>query len=203
LKVLLINWRDMQHPEAGGAEVHAHEIFRRLAARGHEITCLTCAWPGCEKVASLDGMRIVRTGSNHTFNYTVAGMLRAGLHRRLGADIVVEDLNKLPFFTPYAVKIPRLLLVHHFFGPTIFREAAFPIASYVWLWEKLTPKNYRNEYTQSVSQDTTGELVRMGFNPAKIRTIYNAVDSEAFCPRVEKEKPPFSYPYILYMGRVK
>ena len=193
----------MQHPEAGGAEVHAHEIFRRLAARGHEITFLTCAWPGCAKFIDLDGMKVIRVGSNHTFNYTVAGMLKAGLHKRLGADIVVEDLNKLPFFSPWVVKSPRLLMVHHFFGRTIFREASFPIASYVWLWEKLSPMIYKHEYVQSVSQDTTAELVGMGFERDKIRTIYNAVDSEAFRPKTEHEKPPFAYPYILYMGRVK
>ena len=41
--ILLVNWRDIAHPEAGGAEVHAHEIFRRLAGMGHRVSFLTAA----------------------------------------------------------------------------------------------------------------------------------------------------------------
>ena len=33
-RVLILNERDLEHPNAGGAEVHVSEIFERLAARG-------------------------------------------------------------------------------------------------------------------------------------------------------------------------
>ena len=111
-KILLINWRDIEHPEAGGAEVHAHEIFRRLAAAGHEVTFLTCAWPGCESEAEIDGIKIIRGGKNMTFNYAVPGLLKQ-LDADSNFDIVVEDVNKIPFRTPKYTRLPRLIQLCH------------------------------------------------------------------------------------------
>jgi len=47
VRLLLVNWQDRDNPQAGGAEIHLHEIFGRLAARGHEVTLLCGGWPGC------------------------------------------------------------------------------------------------------------------------------------------------------------
>ena len=38
MRLLLVNWQDIENPQAGGAEIHLHEIFGRLARGGHEIT---------------------------------------------------------------------------------------------------------------------------------------------------------------------
>ena len=34
-RVLLVNWRDIRNPEAGGAEVHLHEVAMRMARAGY------------------------------------------------------------------------------------------------------------------------------------------------------------------------
>ena len=31
-RFVAVNWRDLRNPDAGGAEVHLHEILKRLAA---------------------------------------------------------------------------------------------------------------------------------------------------------------------------
>ena len=41
LKVLFFNWRDITHPQAGGCELHLHEIAKRLTKKGHEVTVYT------------------------------------------------------------------------------------------------------------------------------------------------------------------
>ena len=41
MRILLVNWNDRANPHAGGAEIHLHEIFGRLAARGHRIDLVT------------------------------------------------------------------------------------------------------------------------------------------------------------------
>ncbi|MBW7997672.1 MAG: glycosyltransferase family 4 protein [Candidatus Glassbacteria bacterium] len=202
-RILLINWRDIAHPEAGGAEVHAHEIFRRLAAAGHQVTFLTCAWPGCEPETEIDGIKIIRGGSNMTFNYSVPGLMKK-LDVERNFDIVVEDVNKIPFRTPRHTRLPRLILFHHLFGATIFREAVFPVALYVWLWERMIPRFYRGEWVQAVSQDTRSELVDNGFDPERIKVVYNGIDTTVYTPpnhaavTVGAEEP-----YLLYMGRIK
>ena len=41
MKVLALNWRDLGHPDGGGAEIHLMEILSRWVARGAEVTF----WP--------------------------------------------------------------------------------------------------------------------------------------------------------------
>ncbi|MEA1996495.1 MAG: glycosyltransferase, partial [Gemmatimonadota bacterium] len=113
--ILLINWRDIAHPEAGGAEVHAHEIFSRIVRLGHRVTWLCATWPGCEPEAEIDGIEILRRGRNMTFNFAVPGILRGELASRK-FDIIVDDENKIPFCTPRLSPLPRLILFHHLFG---------------------------------------------------------------------------------------
>ena len=38
--VLILNERDLDHPRAGGAEIHLFETFGRLAAAGDRVTLL-------------------------------------------------------------------------------------------------------------------------------------------------------------------
>jgi len=200
--ILLINWRDITHPQAGGAEVHAHEIFRRIVQAGHKVCYLCSAWKGGSKREEIDGIEILRRGGNMTFNYTIAGCLRGELSSR-PFDIIVEDVNKIPFCTPWLTPLPRLILFHHLFGTTIFREAAFPVAAYVYLWERLIPAIYRREWAQSVSVDTAEELIAMGLARERIRVVYNGIDTVHYSPEPPGGAGQSGEPYFLYLGRVK
>ena len=98
MRVLLINWQDRENPQAGGAEIHLHEIFGRLAARGHEVTLLCGGWPGCPPRASLDGIEVIRAGTRLTWRVVARDAYRRLVHRR-AHDVLVEDINKMPLYT--------------------------------------------------------------------------------------------------------
>ena len=112
MKILLINWQDINNPLAGGAEVHMHEIFKRIAARGHEVTLFCCHYPGASKREEIDGIRVVREGSRNLFNYYVRGRYRSEF-RRQDFDVVIDDINKIPFYTPWFVEKPLIGILHH------------------------------------------------------------------------------------------
>src|SRR6476620_3791742 len=98
MKILLVNWQDRENPQAGGAEIHLHEIFGRLAAAGHAVVLLCGGWPGCAPRATLDGVEVHRVGTRHTFPLHAARYFHATLAPR-GFDVLVEDVNKVPLFT--------------------------------------------------------------------------------------------------------
>ena len=60
MRLLVVNWQDRENPLAGGAEIHLHEIFGRLASQGNHITLLCGGWPGCPPRTTLDGMEVIR-----------------------------------------------------------------------------------------------------------------------------------------------
>lgn len=198
-RILLINWRDIRNPEAGGAEVHLHEISRRFVARGHEVTLLVSAFEGSPAEEAIDGIRVIRRGGKFTFNFCVPAAVTA-LLRREAFDIVVDDINKIPFYTPVYVRKPILALAHHLFADTIFLETLLPFALYVYLGETLIPVIYRNTRFVVVSESTREDLMRRGLPGNNIEVVYNAVDHTRYTPSASSKS---DRPLIGYVGRIK
>jgi glycosyltransferase involved in cell wall biosynthesis len=200
VKLLVINWQDLANPHSGGAEVHLHEIFGRLARRGHEVTLLCSGFPGAPAVDEADGIRIHRTGGRHSFTLAAAPYYRRHLARER-FDVVVEDLNKVPLFTPYWVRRPLVVLVHHLFGATAFREASPPFAAATWLLERPIPRVYRGLPAEAVSESTRDDLAERGLRREDIRVIHNGVDVDFFRP--DPSIPRAAEPTFLSVGRLK
>ncbi len=199
MRILVVNWLDRENPEAGGAELHLHEVFGRLARAGHRVVALTSGWGASEPAETeLDGIRVVRVGSRYTFPLGVPRAARA-LIREERIDVLVEDLNKVPVFAPFWAPLPVVLLVHHLFGDTVFREARLPLALATWLLERPLGVFYRDVPTIAVSESTAADLEARGLDPRRIDVVHNGVDVTAFGPGTERTP----YPSILYLGRLK
>ena len=201
MKILVLNWLDPENPQAGGAEVHLHEIFRRLVAWGHSVTLLCSAWPGSARRTALDGIEVHRVGSRYTLSLLAPVYFRRRL-RNERFDVVVEDLNKVPFFSPFwGVGAPVALIVHHLFGKAAFQEASLPVAAATWLLELPVPRVFRSVPTVAVSESTAEDLSRRGLPRNGIEIIPNGVDLDALSPGAREER--FAQPTLLYLGRLK
>ena len=201
MRILVLNWLDPDNPQAGGAEVHFHEIFRRLVARGHSVTLLCSGWPGCERRTALDGIEVHRVGGRYTLSLVAPVYFRRRL-RSERFDVIVEDLNKVPFFSPFwGVGAPVALIVHHLFGTAAFREASLPVATATWLLELPVGRVFRSVPTAAVSCSTAEDLARRGIPRRGIEIIPNGVDLEVLSPLADGER--FSEPTLLYLGRLK
>ncbi len=199
LRILLINWQDIRHPLHGGAEVHAHEILKRIAAAGHRVTQLSCAFSGGAGEEVVDEVRIVRRGPRPVFNYLVPFAYQA-LCAREGFDVVLDDINKIPFYTPLYVHRPIVAIVHHLFGPAIRLETGPVAAAYVQIAEKLLPRVYRHTRFVAVSKSTQRELAALGLRCSSKDIAYNAVDHEVCYPKPGLKSPQ---PTVGYLGRIK
>ncbi|MGH7676701.1 MAG: glycosyltransferase family 4 protein, partial [Gemmatimonadales bacterium] len=200
MRILLVNWNDRENPHAGGAEVHLHEIFGRLAAWGHGIDLVSSGWPGGATRAQLDGMTVHRIGGRHSFALRARGLVRRLL---AGAryDVVVEDVNKLPLYLPTLTRLPFCAVVPHLFGGTAFAEASWPVATVVWLAERAVPRLYRRAAFHAISDSTRDDLVARGVRPERITVIYPGVDAAYFAP--DPGTPRAGPPTFLYVGRLK
>lgn len=198
-RILVINWQDISNPLGGGAEVHLHEIFKRIAVRGHEVTLLCCGYKDAKSSECIDGIEVVRAGSRHIFNFVVPGAY-ARLSREKQFDIVVDDINKIPFYTPAFVRKPLIGIVHHLFGDSIFIEAPYPKALYVNMTERLIPSMYRRMPIAVVSNSTKEELIDKGFKANKLHLIFNGVNLDLYQPRHSERSQS---PLIGYLGRIK
>jgi glycosyltransferase involved in cell wall biosynthesis len=199
MNILVLNWQDIKNPLGGGAEVHMHEIFKRIVAMGHSVTLYCSRFPGSTQKEEIDGLRVIREGGRSLFNFYVPLRYRSQF-RKEGFDVVVDDINKIPFYTPRFVDKPLAGIVHHLFGKTIFLEAPFVAASYVYLAEKAAARVYRNTPMAVVSESTRQELIGLGFAAANIVIVPNAVNTKIYAPSVEL---PQGRPLIGHVGRLK
>jgi glycosyltransferase involved in cell wall biosynthesis len=200
VKILLVNWQDRLNPLAGGAEIHLHEIFGRLARRGHQVTLLTCGWPGAEARLTLDGMDVHRVASRYSFGPAAIRAARR-LLRRERFDVLVEALNKVPIFSPVWSSVPPVVLVHHLFGASAFEEAPIPIAAATWLLERPVPRVYRGVPVQAISHSTADDLVARGLRSEDIEVIHPGVDVDFYSP--SPSDPRLDQATFLYLGRLK
>ncbi len=198
-RILLINWQDIANPLGGGAEVHGHEIFRRIAARGHEVFQLSCGFNGAPRKEWIDGIRVRRCGARPIFNFIVPFAYGA-LIREMKFDIVFDDINKIPFYTPLFVKQPVVAIVHHLFGRSIFMETGWPQALYVRVSEWAIPAVYRKARFLAVSESTRRELRESGLRGNRVDVVRNGVDLQRYSvhPGMKSRKP-----LIGYLGRLK
>jgi glycosyltransferase involved in cell wall biosynthesis len=164
------------------------------------VTLLVSGWNGGSARDHLDRMDIHRVGGRHSYLLGARRYFRSALRER-GFDLIIEDLNKVPLFSPYWASAPLVLLVHHLFGATAFQEASLPIAAATWVLERPVPRVYRRAPVQAVSESTADDLVRRGFRRDQITVIPNGVDLEFYCP--DPRETRFAEPTILYLGRVK
>ncbi len=200
LRLVAINWRDPGHPEAGGAEVHLHEILKRAAGLGHEVAWLASGFPGGEPESRRDGIRVLRRGAWWNFNAVVPGVLRGELARP-APDLVIEDINKVPCFAPAFTRAPVSVIVPHLFGTTAFRETAWPQAAYVWALEAWIPRVYRREPFLVISESTREDLAARGIPRQRIAVVHCGLDHSTFRPDPATAKA--ALPTVLFLGRLR
>src|SRR5688572_28590477 len=199
MKIQIVNWQDRENPQAGGAEAHLHEIFGRLARRGHQVTLLCSGFAGAPARVTLDGIEDHRVGTRYSFALAAWAYWRRVLAPDPSA-VLIEDINKVPLLTPWWGTRHTVALVHHLFGTTAFAEAAAPIATAVWASERPLGWYYRGVPFEAVSESTRLDLVSRGIPASAITVIHNGVDVGTLTPDPAARSP---LPRFAYLGRLK
>lgn len=128
MRILMLNWRCQAHPAAGGAEVYTHQILRRWAAEGHDVTLFAAAVAGRAASETVDGYRVVRAGNR--FTVYLAARRWWQRHGRGRFDVVIDETNTVPFLAHEWVDdgTPTIALVHQTCEDVWHHSAPFPLA---------------------------------------------------------------------------
>ncbi len=200
MNILAVNWNDLSNPYAGGAEVHLEELLRRLVHYGHQVTLFCSNYPEGKPEETIEGIRIIRRGNRYNFNLIAPKHLRK-IARDNSFDLLIEDINKIPLYTPLYLKLKTLVVIPHLFATTVFQEINFLLASYIFLAERPVVSVYRGLPFNVISESTADDLVARGIPRQDISVIHCGIDRETYAhdPSVKK----YDRPTILYLGRIK
>src|ERR1700728_2421409 len=73
-RVDVVAWRDLDDAEAGGSELHAHEVLSRWAAAGVDVHLWTSRVDGAPREIRRDGYQVTRRAGRYAvFARTAAG----------------------------------------------------------------------------------------------------------------------------------
>jgi glycosyltransferase involved in cell wall biosynthesis/O-antigen/teichoic acid export membrane protein len=195
LRILAYNWRDIAHPQAGGAEVYLQSVAREWVQHGHEVTVFCAAVAGRPANELVDGVRILRRGGR-------IGVYREARRywRREGDgqyDLVVDCVNTRPFLCPRFVRNVPVVAVIHQVAREVWRyETPWPVSVLGrYLLEPAWLRAYRDVPVVTVSESSRESLAGYG-----LRRV--TVVPEGWVPAraVPVEKEPV--PTVVFIGRL-
>lgn len=179
MKILWITWKDIRHPDAGGAEIVCHEISRRLIAEGHQVTLLTTNYPGAKAEAEIPGLQIIRVGSSR-YTHPFQALWYYIRHLRNKYDTVIEEVNGgAPYFAVFfGRKSARHMLYHQLGRINWFYEipAPFSYLGYYCLVPFATRLvSLARTPLITVSESTKQEMAKFGFSKAATNIISEGI----------------------------
>lgn len=195
MKILIYNWKDLAHPNAGGAEVYTEGFARELVKKGHSVTLFVSAVADRPAEEMVHGVRIVRRGG------------RLGVYREArrfwktegeGAfDVVIDEVNTRPFLTPrYIRSTPIVALIHQLARDVWQYEVPRPVGLVGrYIMEPWWLRSYRKVRVMTDSISSAESFVPYGITGAYPLPIGAApID----VPNVAKE----SSPTVIFLGRL-
>jgi glycosyltransferase involved in cell wall biosynthesis len=196
VRILILNWKDLANPAAGGAEVFTEEVARALVGRGHSVTLHAAEVDGRPARETVGGVEIVRAGGR-------LGVYRAARRfwsqRGHGSfDVVVDEINTRPFLTPRWVRgTPVVALIHQLAREIWFSETPIPVALLGrYVLEPRWLRAYRDVPALTVSESSAESLRRQhGWRDV---TVIPEGSTPHPVPDVLREREPT----VLFLGRL-
>jgi glycosyltransferase involved in cell wall biosynthesis len=196
LRILLFNWRCPKNPQAGGAEKATYEIAKRWVQCGHVVHWVAGGFPGCKKQDSIDGIRITRLGGK--LSVYPLSILRYLTKFRGKYDVVIDEINTIPFLSPLYMTEPRVGFIHQLAANVLFEELPSGQARILTKMEPFLVRLYRNTILFT-SKSTKDDLMRLGISGSNLYVVNYGVDRNIY--KLGNDKSPS--PHVLYLGRLK
>lgn len=195
MHILIFNWKDIRHPAAGGAEIVTHQFAKHLVSFGHQVTIVSSHYKNLAAEETIDRVSIFRRGNIYTVHLHAFLLYR---QRYAGwADIVIDQIHGIPFFTPFYVKKPVLAYIHEVADTIWFSEYPFPLSSIGYFLESLYFKLYRNTTFLTDSVSTKHDLQGKDILSSNVHVLPLTIKR---VPKMNLSKT--KYPSLIYIGRI-
>jgi glycosyltransferase involved in cell wall biosynthesis len=179
-KILILNWKDTNHPETGGAEVVTHELLKKLVLDGHSVTLLTARYKDSTEKDNIDGIEIIRVGTSKLGHYLAAADYYRR-HLKNQFDIVIEEVNTIPYFFGLYRGQEDFYLFYHMLAREIwFFEMVQPLSTIGYLIEPLYTwlQGRFGVPLITISLSTKADIARFGYKKESIHVISEGIDNK-------------------------
>jgi glycosyltransferase involved in cell wall biosynthesis len=198
VRLLFLNWRDWTHPSAGGAEEDLRQYCRAAVEHGHSVEVFCARYSGSKPSEILEGALITRMGNQFSVYFRAITYLSSPRNRGKW-DVVVDDINGVPWFAHLFASANCVSIFHHPIGRLFFTELPFPVSLVGWLIELSIPRVYRGQILIVRSRSVRQYLVDRGVPASNTVLIPAGLDRDRYRPSAEKAPDPT----LLFVGPIK
>ncbi len=194
MRILVLDYKDYWHVEAGGSQTYARAMINEFQRMGHEVTVFTC-FSDRPRVETVDGVHYVREGTK----FTVFHSAKVYLAKHGGDyDVVLDTVNQRPFLAHEIVGNKATALVYHLGLETWNSEFGFPFN--VVGRKVLEPEWMRRLRSAprvlAISESTAESLAHYG-------VACDGIVPPALSPKDPVlDRVPGSPPRVLFIGRL-
>ena len=199
MNIVWLAWKDINHPQAGGAEAVSWQIMSRLSEDGHDVKLITARYAGSSGREVINGVEIIRTGGRLSV-YPKAFVL---FRRQLAgwAGLVIDEMNTIPFGSAFYNRRKNVLLTYQLARKVWLFQAPFPVSYIGYALEPvylfILSRRYRTVVTESES--TRQDLTRYGFSKKNIGVFRVGIDVKPLETLGKKE----DMNNILFLGAMR
>ncbi len=196
-RIQMLAWRDLDDPEAGGSERHAHQVASLWAGAGLDVTLRTSAARGQPSQVERDGYHVLRKGRRYSVFPRSAASGLVGTGGR--PDGLVEIWNGMPFFSPVWARCPRVVFLHHVHAE-MWQMVLRPWRARAGelLERRVAPVFYRGTRLVTLSESSRREIVAMlALRPSRVSVVRPGVDHRLSSGGVRSPQP-----LVVAVGRL-
>jgi glycosyltransferase involved in cell wall biosynthesis len=165
-----------------------------MAAAGDEVEWFCGSFPGALPEEDVDGVHVVHSGRQWTVHWKAFQRYRGRLRGHF--DLVIDEINTMPFFTPLWADIPRLTLIFQLAREVWWYESRFPVNAVGYVAERVYLMGYRRIPAVTISRSTESDLRRLGFR-GDITVVPIGIEAGFAI-----QHPKSSTPTFVYVGRL-
>lgn len=199
MKILWFTWKDLENPKAGGAELINEEIAKRLARDGHEVILLVAAFHGGKSEELCDGYKVIRLGNRYTVYWHAYRYYKK--HLKGWADLVIDEMNSIPFFCKFYVKERNILFTYQLCREIWFYQMPLPFSLIGYLLEPVYLWLLRDRGVITESESTKQDMIHYGFSVERISVIPVGITVKPLEDLEENDK--FLQPTLLSLGTLR
>jgi glycosyltransferase involved in cell wall biosynthesis len=211
MKILLLNWRSIKDPLAGGAELATIEFAKRWVSKHNaEVFWISAPYNKDITHEEIDGIKFIYLGIPlkrdetlkmlfHFPYFYLLVILEYFKNFKGKIDVVIDQSHGFPFLTPLYVTEKKILFIHEYADIIWDKMFNFPINKIGKFLENLILNLYTKLLTVTCSNGTKNDLVeKIGFNEKNITIVNYATNLKPLKKPIKK----YDIFTILYLNRV-
>lgn len=196
MTILILNWRDIKNPTAGGAEILTHEMAKLWVAWGNSVTQISAKFEGSSDSEVIDGVKVIRIGSWWSVHFLAFFYYLSNLRDKI--DVIIDEVHGLPFFSKLYAPSKTILFACEVADQLFFKVFPYPIALVGRILEEVYFIVYRSSRVLAISPSTREDLVTHGFPKKNITILPMGLTVPGGIKKLPKEKNPT----IIYLSRI-